>query len=277
MVAGMTELAKGLALPSFFIGSVILWDGTKGKILEQAISQAQTVGQIHLPQTPQRGIKDKFSRWSMDGEALHSGSPFFITPKGKIAYDLVVSPDKGVEPGIIISRKGTQENLDTLELAVAELIHSTKKEGYNPENVNRKLNKLISLYSLPCRDSFSAQLPDSLKELIKYLEHNPDNIPDVIKLQISGPMNTAQNLCAYNEKGELEQGLVAQNQRLLSIHAGLIFARSLFWTRAVETALSKSGKKPEIIFSFDEPCFEKLDSGFGTPEKGASVEVYSQL
>ena len=85
--------------------------------------------------------------------------------------------------------------------------------------------------------------------------------------KFQGPMNTAQNIWTYNEKGKLEQGLVAQNQRLLSIHAGLIFARSLFWTRAVEKALSKSGKKPEIVFSFDEPGFEQLDSGFGASEK----------
>lgn len=59
-----------------------------------------------------------------------------------------------------------------MEIAVSNIILALQNE-VNESNLDLK--------------PFYSQLPDGLKELIKYLEHNPDNIPDVIKLQISGP------------------------------------------------------------------------------------------
>lgn len=212
----------------------------------------------HFPQTPQLG-----EPFFMDPEAT-KGFPFLKKVKDRLVYDLMVKPDVGGVSGEIASTPGTEEQFNQLENGVRSLVASVM--GGDREGMDGALNRLLKVFP------DLAWQPSGMKVLLEALKDGSLQADGrSIKIQISGFINTAQNLYVWSEEGGLVQGGILQNQRMLEFHAGLILARTILWAQALAPYT-----EGEIVCSSDEPCFGRLDER-GGPRKSVAVATYETV
>lgn len=253
-----------------FIGSVVSPGGIdRAEITAAAVTLtydnlAQYPDVIcHSPQTPQLGRE-----YGMDHEAVLGFPLLAQDAKGRLVYQMSVSPDTGEDPGkIIFPKPENQEIFDRLDLKVNEFLAAVAT-GDRAE-VNHRLFAIASDPSV----NFEAfrRLPPGLQHLIDRLKSENIKTSGPIKTQTSGPVNTTLSIHTLTPDGEVaDTGKILENRRMLTFHAGLILARSLIWAMSL-----KPFTRGDIYLSFDEPDFANIASG--VPSKEQVDYVYSLL
>lgn len=256
------------------IGSVLVRGDSPDDVFANAARVATSLEAMHLPQVPQLGTHEDLNPFSMNAEAM-LGLPMIAAENGKLVYNLNVQPDSGDESGAIVSKGRDPAEFETLELLTTSLhlALENRDQGLLKFTLRQLVNSYPELGQLPpAAPAFIAQVrqvAETRKKTPAVLE------PIFVKFQLSGPINTAMNVYTRDGAGiPVNERLVERNSRLLKVHSGLIFARSLLWADAIRNDLDTSGiRNVGIICSFDEPCFEAKDQEQG-PRGITITEVY---
>lgn len=257
---------------TFFIGSGIYIDPGTAASLTCSFAEGR-----HLPQTPQEGLL-----YGMNGEATNY-FPLVRVIDGKIAYDCRIHPNQGDQSGIIEAWTDDQVVFEIAVLLVDELWNAVQARDKVQQDA--VLTKLVQEF--PDFDWTPPAFKPMVKELKQRLEAdkereqepiwtNGEN-PFIVKLQESGFITTAAELYAYNaDTGMLEKGLILGNEQMLKFHTGLIYARSLLWTRHLKSALKEEFADIDVrvVFSMDEPDLARMDEA-GQPRWLTMDNVYN--